>query len=142
MKTRIWISSFILAFSLSSFTIIPPSQEKKVNILSENLLPANYCAIYAISSVTRNIETPGTNYDGYLLYFCSDYTFSVYTDTEVYNGTWYGKGGTLVISVSAPPDIEWINGTWQVIQETEDILEIERGDKGDYFRVLLEKRQR
>lgn len=138
ISTRNWSSGV----QLSSFSIIPPSKNQQVNTISQNSLPGNYCAIYTISSVTRNIEIPGTNYDGYLLYFCSDNTFSVYTDTEVYNSTWYGKGGTLVIKVNAPQDIEWINGTWQVIQETEDVLEIERGAKGDYYRVLLEKRQR
>ena len=146
MKTRIWIPGIILAFSLSSFSVMDTSHERKNNSLATaNLTLEEFCPVYDIASIYRSGKDPAPDFYGYMLSFCPDFTFSIRTYwNETYTGQWYQKGEMLVIDVQAPDAIAWINGTWRVVQETgDDILELERWVKEEFWKVILvEKRQR
>lgn len=147
MKTSLFIPVIVLAIGLSGFSkqIISTPSIPSISIKKATALPGDgYCSIYTIGSLTKNGQEIGSAYTGYLFYFCSDMSFSIYTDNWVVNGTWImaEKNGSMVINVSVPQELEWINGEWQILYQDDYLLEMEHVVNGDSWRVRFERRQR
>ncbi len=147
MKTRLFLPVIMLGISLSAFNkhiTIPPTIKSVTIEQATNLPGEDYCSIYAIGSLTKNGQEMGSAYTGYLFYFCSDLTFSVYTDSWVVNGNWMmdEKSGTMLIEIAAPDELNWLKGEWRILDQNDYILEMEHVVNGDVWTVRFERRQR
>lgn len=141
MKLKTWIPCLAIAIAASSFTTTTPSTNTKTKVNYSSSLP--YCAIYAIESFTRNGAETGADLSKYRIYFCDDYTLSVWSPTDVTQGSWYIEKDMMVINVPVGDDMNWLNGTWTLLSEFDYILEMERTDTdGSTLRVRFERRQR
>ena len=142
MKTRIWIPGILLALCLSSFD--PNSKRTgKTSFNNDTITNTEYCSMYGIGSLVKNGETVPLDPTKYLLYFCSGNVFAVNTSSYTAEGTWIDNGKNITISVTVPdPDMEWVDGEWQVLERSDWALEMERTENGDTWRVRLEGRQR
>ena len=139
MKTRISII-LLLAISLSAFNRPLAMQGQKDIISSRSAV--EYCSMYGVISLTKNGQPVSVDPSA-LLYFCANNIFSLYTHSYSAEGTWVDNEKTIAISVSVPnPEMEWVDGTWQVLERSEWVLEMEQVDNGDVWRVTLEGRQR
>ena len=146
MKIKVWLPCIVFAISLSSLTTreVISVQANNVGVkVQANNSAQDFCSIYSISSLIKNGEEIGSGYGGYLFYFCSDNTFSIYTDNNVTNGNWFAEGETLVINVTAPEEsLSWVNGHWEILEQTDNTLALRRGDKEGFWVVRFEGRQR
>lgn len=139
MKTRISIA-LLLALSFSAFNKPAAMQESKEIISCSPL--AEYCSMYGVTSLTKNGQAVTVDPSA-LLYFCSENNFTIYTHSYAAHGTWVDNGKNITISVSAPsPEMDWVDGSWQVLERSDWTLEMEQVENGDVWRVRLEGRQR
>lgn len=139
MKAKIFLSCVVLAFSLSSF-----NTNENCTYKATTVKPAGeYCSIYGITSLTKNGQPVSMDFFQYLFYFCTENNFSLYSHTYTANGTWIDNGKNITINVSVPdPAMDWVGGNWQVIERSEWVLEMEKTENGETWRVRLEGRQR
>lgn len=139
MKAKIFLSGIVLAFSLSSFNVKETDNSQTTIVQSSR----EYCSIYGITSLTKNGQPVSLDFFQYLFYFCSENNFSLYSHTYTANGTWINYEKNIMISVSVPDQsMDWVDGNWQIIERSEWVLEMEKIENGETWRVRLEGRQR
>lgn len=147
MKTRLLIPAILLTTMLSSFQQrrgITENITSNQTTIVEGLFGEEDCAPGVIWFLTRN----GKDLDEqppYVFHFCPDHSLVAVGDKGEIRGSWYkdAETNTVQISISGPHYIfELVSGNWQIVEHSENALELTSSESGELRQVRFERLQR
>jgi hypothetical protein len=146
MKTRILIPVVLLAITLSSFkprvwtTENVPVYTKAV----EGLFGEEDCAPGVIWYLLRNGQDLKEQ-PPYVFYFCPDHSIVAVGNGQEIPGTWMkdADNNTVTIDIKGPHYIfELVSGTWNIIEHSENALELQAFVNGENRQLRIQRIQR
>ena len=146
MKTIILIPALILAFTLSSFKPRVWTNESAVaaNTVAEGLFGEVDCAPGVVWYLLRD----GKDLDEqppYVFHFCPDNTVLAVGNYQKIPGTWFkdAESNKVTIEIKGPHYIfELVSGTWNIIEHSEDALELQTFENGENRQLRFQRIQR
>jgi hypothetical protein len=146
MKTILLVPAFLLATTLSSFKPRVWTNENPISVSAseEGLFGEVDCAPGVVWYLLRNGEDLKEQ-PPYVFYFCPDHTLTAVGSYEKITGTWYKdvESGTVNIDIKGPHYIfELVSGKWQIIEHSEDALELQNFEFGENRQVRFQRIQR
>ncbi len=145
MKSLLLIPAFALTVLFSSFqnpVITNQNQTLEIQNQIEGLFGEEDCAPGVVYYFTQNgIELPYQS--PYVFHFCPDGSITAVGSDGNYTGSWEKTGQTVSITIYGPHEIfELVSGVWNIIEHTENALELETYNKYGQKHVRFERIQR
>src|SRR5687767_3565153 len=145
MKTIILIAILSLSVTLSSYKPQIWTKDNKIAVsATEGLFGEVDCAPGMIWYLLRNGQDL-TEQPPYTFQFCPDNTLIAVGSYQKIPGTCYKdyESNTVTIEIKGPHYIfELISGTWQIIEHSEDALELQTFENGENRQVRFQRIQR
>lgn len=146
MKTMILIPVILLSVTLSSFKPrIQATENRPVYTKAvEGLFGEDDCAPGVIWFLLRNGKDL-TEQPPYVFHFCPDHTITAVGNGQNIPGTWYkdAESNKVTIEIKGPHYIfELISGTWDIVEHSEDALELQAFIDGENRQLRIQRIQR
>lgn len=145
MKTSLLIPIVFLSITLSSYQPRIWTNENQVVVkATEGLFGEVDCAPGMIWYLLRNGQDLQEQ-PPYVFHFCPDNTLTAVGNYQKIPGTWYKdpESNTVTIEIKGPHYIfELVSGTWQIIEHSEDALELQTFEGGENRQVRFQRIQR